>query len=63
MDMLAVLANWVENGQAPGMLTVVEQTVETEPKTVRALPLCQWPMWPKYKIGDATLAESFECVN
>ena len=63
VDMLAVLANWVESGKAPGTLTVVQQTVETEPKTVRALPLCQWPMWPKYKTGDATLAESFECVN
>ena len=63
VDMLAVLADWVENGKAPGTLTVVEQTVEAEPKTVRALPLCQWPMWPKYRTGDPTQAASFECVN
>jgi feruloyl esterase len=61
--MLAVLADWVENGNAPGTLTVVEQTVEAEPRTVRALPLCQWPAWPKYKTGDPAQAASFECVN
>jgi hypothetical protein len=63
VDMLAVLADWVENGRAPGTLIVVEQSVEAEPKTVRALPLCQWPMWPKYKTGDPIQAASFECVN
>jgi feruloyl esterase len=63
VDMLAVLADWVENGKAPATLTVVEQTVEAEPKAVRALPLCQWPMWPRYKAGDGTLAASFDCVK
>ena len=62
VDMLAVLADWVENG-TPGKLAVVEQSVEAEPKTVRALPLCQWPMWPKHTTGDPTQAASFECVN
>jgi feruloyl esterase len=63
VDMLAVLADWAENGKAPGTLTVVEQTVEAQPKTVRTLPLCEWPMWPKYKAGDPTQAGSFECAN
>jgi hypothetical protein len=59
----AVLADWVENGKAPGTLTVLEQTVEEQPKTVRALPLCHWPMWPKYRTGDPTQASSLECAN
>jgi Tannase and feruloyl esterase len=63
VDMLGVLADWVENGKAPGTLTVLEQTVEEQPKTLRALPLCQWPMWPKYRTGDPTQASSFECAN
>ena len=63
VDMLAVLTDWVERGKAPGTLEVTEQTVETTPKVIRALPLCQWPMWPKFKGGDATLASSFECAR
>ncbi|NOU06948.1 MAG: tannase/feruloyl esterase family alpha/beta hydrolase [Hyphomicrobiaceae bacterium] len=61
VDMLDVLANWVENGAAPGTLEVVEQKLETGLPVARALPLCQWPLWPKYKSGDATKASSFEC--
>ena len=63
VDMLAVLSDWIENGTVPETLTVVEQTVEAEPRTVRALPLCQWPMWPKHTTGDPTQAASFQCVN
>ena len=63
VDMLAALANWVERGKAPGTLEVSEQTVEAAPKVVRARPLCQWPMWPKYKSGDLANAASFECAR
>ena len=63
VDMLAVLAEWVENSKTPDPLVVIEQTVEAEPKTVRALPLCRWPMWPKYTTGDPTQADSFQCVT
>ncbi len=63
VDMLAVLNDWVENGKAPGTLEVVEQTVEPEPKTVRALPLCQWPLWPRYIAGDVKAAASYACVK
>ena len=30
--------------------------------TVRALPLCQWPAWPRYKQGDPKRAASFVCA-
>ena len=63
VDMLAVLVDWVENGTAPKALTVVEQSVELESTVTRSLPLCQWPMWPKYRAGDPALASSFECNN
>jgi hypothetical protein len=63
VDMLAVLVDWVEKGKAPGDLVVIEQTVETAPKIVRARPLCQWPSWPIYKNGDVNQAGSFECAE
>jgi Tannase and feruloyl esterase len=63
VDMLGVLVDWVENGKAPGDLEVVEQKIEAPSfPTVRALPLCQWPAWPRYKAGDVNAAASFACV-
>ena len=32
-------------------------------RTVRALPLCQWPAWPHYKSGPANVASSFVCAR
>ena len=62
VDMLDVLADWVEMGRAPGPLTVVEQTLEAQPKVSRGLPLCEWPLWPKYMgTGAASAADSFTC--
>ena len=63
VDMLKVLVDWVENGKAPGDLDVTEQKVEAPGfETVRALPLCQWPTWPRYKAGAPNLAASFSCA-
>ncbi len=63
VDMLGVLVDWVEKGQAPGDLEVLEQKIEAPAfATVRALPLCQWPAWPHYKSGPAHLASSFACA-
>ena len=61
IDMLAVLVDWVENGQAPGDLVVSEQKVVQPVTTERTLPLCQWPKWPRYTQGDAKVAASFVC--
>ncbi len=63
VDMLSVLSDWVEKGQAPGDLVVTEQKVEAPAfAVVRALPLCRWPAWPHYKSGPVTDAASFTCA-
>jgi feruloyl esterase len=63
VDMLAALSAWVEQGSAPRGLQLVEQAVQAPSFTVqRARPLCEWPLWPRHRGGDATLAASFECV-
>ena len=63
VDALAVLTRWVERGQAPANLTVVEQELKVPFATVRELPLCAWPAWPRYRSGDVKFASSFECVK
>jgi pimeloyl-ACP methyl ester carboxylesterase len=63
VDMLPVLTAWVEQGKAPGPLQVVEQEVQAPFPVKRALPLCQWPQWPRYKTGEVSQAASFECVR
>ena len=61
VDMLGVLAAWVERDQAPDNLEVLEQD-RLPPFTItRSLPLCRWPAYPHYIGGDAALAGSFEC--
>jgi Tannase and feruloyl esterase len=63
VDALAALVNWVERGHAPSALTVVEQELTPPFATLRELPLCEWPTWPRYRSGDVKLAASFECVK
>jgi hypothetical protein len=63
VDMLSVLVDWVEQGRAPGDLTVVEQQPVLPVAVDRALPLCQWPAWPHYKAGDSKSAASFTCAQ
>jgi hypothetical protein len=63
VDMLSVLVDWLEKANAPGELTVTEQSLEASPKVVRARPLCRWPTWPKYKVGNVNEAQSFECAQ
>jgi len=63
VDVLSVLVAWAEKGNAPGELTVTEQSLEASPKVVRARALCPWPAWPKYKAGAVDDAQSFACVQ
>jgi Tannase and feruloyl esterase len=63
VDVLTALSNWVERGQAPANLTVVDQELKLPFATVRELPLCAWPAWPRYRSGDVKSASSFECVK
>jgi hypothetical protein len=62
VDMLSVLVDWVENGRAPGDLTVVEQQAALPIAADRSLPLCRWPAWPHYRAGDSLSAASFVCA-
>jgi tannase/feruloyl esterase len=63
VDMLSVLVDWVESGRAPDDLVVVEQQAALPITTDRALPLCRWPGWPRYKAGDPKVASSFGCAR
>jgi feruloyl esterase len=63
VDMLSVLVDWVESGRAPGDLAVVEQQAVQPIRTDRALPLCQWPGWPRYQAGDPKIASSYVCAR
>ncbi|WP_342360034.1 tannase/feruloyl esterase family alpha/beta hydrolase [Terrarubrum flagellatum] len=63
VDMLSALVDWVEKDKAPAGLELIEQSVEATPKTSRARPLCEWPMWPQYRSGDVNDVKSFACVN
>ncbi|HSH91904.1 MAG TPA: tannase/feruloyl esterase family alpha/beta hydrolase [Ramlibacter sp.] len=64
VDMLGALANWVERGQAPSNLQLVEQEVKAPAfNVIRSRPLCEWPAWPRYRSGDPAQAASFECTK
>ena len=63
VDMLGVLVDWVERGQAPANLQVVEQSLAPGFAVQRARPLCEWPAWPRFKGGDAAQAANFECTR
>ena len=64
VDMLAALQGWVEQGRAPAGLQLLEQAVQAPAFPVlRARPLCEWPLWPRHRVGDAAQAASFECVQ
>jgi feruloyl esterase len=60
-DILPALAAWVERGQAPAGLQLLDQPVVPPFVAARARPLCEWPQWPRYRGGDAAQAASFEC--
>lgn len=60
-DILPALVAWVERGQAPAGLQLLDQPVVQPFAAVRARPLCEWPLWPRYRGGDAAQAASFVC--
>ncbi len=61
VDALSALSRWVERGQAPDNLSVVEQELKVPFAVTRELPLCEWPTWPKYRGGDVNRLSSFQC--
>ena len=61
VDMLAALTRWVEKGEAPQGLTLLDQTVALPSQVLRSRPLCHWPNVPRYQGGDPHAAASFKC--
>ena len=58
---LDVLEAWVEDGEAPGTLTAID---ENEATAGRTRPVCHYPGWPRYNgRGDINSADSFSCVT
>jgi feruloyl esterase len=53
-DRLALLLDWVERNQAPGMSVTVTAGD-------RSLPLCSYPAYPHYTGGPASAATSYRC--
>ena len=59
-DALAALDAWVEQGVAPDK----QITTDTVGVPGRTRPLCDHPLWPKYRgVGDVNAAASFACVK
>jgi len=59
-DSLTALESWVEKGVAP----VDPLVFDTAGVPGRSRPLCEYPLWPRYKgSGDVNAAASFVCVG
>ena len=65
VDFIAMLDDWVEQGQAPADRQVLTDMETAPPFAVRAsLPMCRYPMYPRYKgTGDAKSAASYDCAR
>ena len=62
VDMLGALSDWVERGQVPAKLQLVEQNAKPPFTVSRTRPLCRWPLVPRYVgSGNVNAATSFEC--
>ncbi|MDR6538529.1 tannase/feruloyl esterase family alpha/beta hydrolase [Variovorax soli] len=62
-DGLAVLSNWVENGQAPDTIASVDNNA-ADPAAARSRPMCRWPLWPRFTgaAGTESNASSYTCT-
>ena len=58
-DPVGVLDAWADKGTPPANLVVSDQNKGAN----RTRPLCAWPTWPKYVMGDRNVAASFSCVD
>lgn len=59
-DSLSALEQWAEQGVAPRN----QVTTDTVGVPGRKRPLCEYPLWPKYKgTGDVNAADSFTCAS
>jgi hypothetical protein len=54
-DSLSALEQWVDKGQSP------VRPVVSDIRDARTRPLCEYPLWPRYRSGDPARAQSFVC--
>lgn len=60
-DSLGTLDKWVDHGIEPGQQTMIDTNKAT---AGREMPLCEYPLFPKYKgQGETKSASSFICVE
>lgn len=57
-DSLAALDAWVESGTFPANPVATDANSATRD---RQMPLCEYPLFPRYVSGDRRLAASFRC--
>lgn len=60
VDWSKALIDWVEKGKAPSQLTFRSTTASGSNKTI---PVCQYPMYPRYVGGDVKTSSSYSCTN
>lgn len=62
-DGLGTLDNWVEKGQAPDVITSIDNNA-ADPATARTRPMCRWPAWPRFTgaAGTENSASSYTCT-
>jgi feruloyl esterase len=61
-DAVEALAEWVEEGRAPG--TLLAAKVNPGGSILFTRPLCEYPRYPRYiGYGDPNDASSFQCVT
>ena len=63
-DGLAALDNWVENGQAPEVITAYDNN-SIDSASARTRPMCRWPSWPRFTgtAGTEDSAASYSCTS
>jgi feruloyl esterase len=64
VDLVQALEGWVQRKAVPQNLVALEQEVSVAAKTIRSLPLCEYPMYPHYQgKGDVSKSESYSCMK
>jgi hypothetical protein len=62
-DLLKALERWVEQGVAPEKIIATHYVNNNPASGVQfQRPLCPFPQVARFKVGDTTKADSFECV-
>ncbi len=64
VDILTLLTDWVEKGQAPADTQIAYDIDPVNLKTLRTMPACRYPSYARYNgSGDVNAAASFTCTG